>query len=183
MSNSCNVTKEGSILEVEFEKRLKARDADAFMQLFSEVSGELYRVAYIYLKNSEDARDVVQETAYRCFKKIGRLKNADYFRTWAVRTAINAALDMIKRNRRTVPLEDEGEFISGSPSPESSAEASVILEGLMNSLNEREKSVVIMRFVCGMSLEEISKATIQPLSTVKSTLYRALARMRKEDIL
>ena len=59
----------------------------------------------------------------------------------------------------------------------------MILEGLMNSLNEREKSVVIMRFVCGMSLEEISKATIQPLSTVKSTLYRALARMRKEDIL
>ena len=164
-----------------FAGRLISGDPEAFMRLFSEVSDELYRVAYIYVKNSEDARDVVQETAYRCFKGIGKLKSAEYFRTWAVKTAINCALDILRKNKRTISIEDNQAISIGeSPSPENAAVASATLDGLMNKLNEREKNAVVLRHICGLSLEEVAKTLKVPLSTAKSTLYRAMNKLRKE---
>ncbi len=169
-------------MDATFAEKLKSGDAECFMQAFSEVSDELYRVAYIYVKNGEDARDVVQETAYRCFKGIGKLKSPEYFRTWAVKTAINCALDILRKNRRTVSLEDRPDILAEAPSPESAAVASVTLDRLMNSLNEREKSAVILRHICDLSLEEISRAMKIPLSTAKTTLYRAMDKLRKESL-
>lgn len=66
--------------------RAKKGDGEAFAELFSAVSDEVYRIAYLYVKNREDAKDVVQDTAFKCFKGIKHLRQGEYFRTWAVRT-------------------------------------------------------------------------------------------------
>lgn len=184
MSNRRNVTEQkvrDPVVNDNFEERLKGGDQEAFMSLFSEVTDELYRVSYIYVKNSDDARDAVQETAYRCFKEIRKLKHIEYFRTWAVKTAINCSLNILRKGKKTVLIDNE-QFCSAetSPSPENAVVASVTLERLMNALNEREKSVVILRHLNGLSLEEVSKTLKIPLSTTKSILYRAMEKMRKE---
>ena len=167
-------------MEGDFAEKLRSGDRDAFMTAFSEVSGELYRVAYIYVRNNEDARDAVQETAYRCFRGIGKLKSPEYFRTWAVKTAINCSLDILRKNSRTVSLDEKTDMPTEAPSPENAAVASALLERLMQALNEREKSAVVLRHICGLSLEETAKELKIPLGTVKTLLYRAMNKLRKE---
>ena len=46
-------------------------------------------MAYVYVKNKDDALDVVQEVAYQSFKKIDTLKKPEYFKTWLIKIAIN----------------------------------------------------------------------------------------------
>lgn len=161
--------------------RAKSGDSEAFAKLFCEVQDELYRVAYLYVRNSEDAKDIVQETAYRCFKSIKRLRQCEYFRTWAVKTAMNCALDMLRKNRRTQPFDDYQVPVETVSSPENAVLASVTLEKLMNSLNEREKSVLLLKYMYEMSFDEIAKTLKLPIGTVKTILYRAVDKMKKEN--
>lgn len=153
---------------------------EEFCQRFSEVQDELYRVAFIYLKNREDAKDVVQETAYRCYKNIGRLKNEEYFNTWAVRTGINCSLDILRKKKHAVNIIQEIPDDDLNSSAADTAEARIFLEKLMFELSDREKTVVIMRHMYGFSLNDIAKSLKIPLSTVKSTLYRAMDKLKKE---
>lgn len=152
-----------------------------FLELFEPVREEIYRIAYIYLKNPDDSKDVLQETAYKCFKSFKRLRQPEFFRTWAVRTAINCSLDMLKRRSRTVSLNESEFYGISASSPESETEDRMFLEKIMNSLNEREKSVILLRHLYGLELKEISKALRLPLGTVKSTLYRAKNKLEKES--
>lgn len=168
-------------MDKKLAERAISGDRAAFAELFESVSQELYSVAFIYLRNEEDARDAVQETAYRCCRGIKKLRSAEYFRSWAVRTAINSSLDILRKRRKTVPLDDIS-LSDGSSSPEEAAEAKELLGLIMDRLNEREKKTVLLRHLCGLSLGEIAKAEKMPLSTVKSTLYRAVEKLKKGDL-
>ena len=54
-------------------KKAQNGDDEAFLKLFQTYEKEVYRIAYIYVKNEEDALDIVQETAYRSFKNFNSL--------------------------------------------------------------------------------------------------------------
>ena len=129
-------------MEGDFAEKLRSGDREAFMKAFSEVSGELYRVAYIYVRNNEDARDAVQETAYRCFRGIGKLKSPEYFRTWAVKTAINCSLDILRKNSRTVSLDEKTNMPAEAPSPENAAVASHCSKCLCRRLTSARKALL-----------------------------------------
>lgn len=155
-------------------------DNEAFALLFKEVQGELYRIAFIYLKNRDDACDAVQEAAYRCFKNIRRLKKGEYFRTWAVKTVINCSLDILKKARNNLPLEDFCYLEDVKAAPEASVESKDILYRLLSLLDEREKSVFILKCLYELSFPEISHTLRLPLGTVKTIYYRSLAKIKKE---
>ncbi len=54
-------------------------DDEAFILIFQQYEEDIYRMAYVYVKNQSDALDIVQDVAYQSFKKINTLKNPDYF--------------------------------------------------------------------------------------------------------
>lgn len=57
-------------------------------------------MAYVYVKNRDDALDVVQEVAYQSFKKIDTLKNPEYFKTWLMKITMNCATNQVKKNKK-----------------------------------------------------------------------------------
>ncbi|MEW8987886.1 MAG: sigma factor, partial [Bacillus sp. (in: firmicutes)] len=59
-------------------KKAQRGNDKAFLELFQQYEQDLYRMAYIYVKNQSDAMDVVQETAYKSFKSINELKEPKY---------------------------------------------------------------------------------------------------------
>ena len=69
-------------------KKAQKGDDRAFIKLFQRYEADIYRMAYVYVKNESDALDVVQEVAYRAFKKIETLKDPDYFKTWLIKITI-----------------------------------------------------------------------------------------------
>ena len=87
--------------------RAKKGDAEAFQALIHEEKEKLYKMAYVYMQNEDDALEVFQETVYKAFKSIATLKNNDYFSTWVTRILINAAIALLKKKQKIVPLSNE----------------------------------------------------------------------------
>ena len=66
----------------------------------------LYRVTVSLLANQTDAEDAMQEALCTAYEKLHTLKEAEKFRPWLLKIATNAAYDILRRRKRTVPLED-----------------------------------------------------------------------------
>jgi RNA polymerase sigma-70 factor (ECF subfamily) len=158
----------------------KARKGDekAFLKLFQKYEQDIYRIAYVYVKNKDDALDVVQEVAYRSFKKIEKLKKPEYFKTWLIKIAITCAIDCLRKNKKVVQLKPEHEEFIGSNNED--MPLSITLQQLLDELNEDEKSIIILKFYEGYSFKEIAELLNIPLGTSKSILYRALDKLRKQ---
>ncbi|WP_409291468.1 RNA polymerase sigma factor [Peribacillus sp. SCS-37] len=159
-------------------KKAQKGDSKAFLKLFQQYEEDIYRMAYVYVKNEEDALDVLQEVAYRSFNKIGTLKNPEYFKTWLIRIAITCSIDLVNKNKKVVQLKPEYEEFIGLE--EKDVSLSITLQELLERLNEDEKSMVYLRFYEGYSFQEIASLAGIPLGTAKSVLYRALGKLRKQ---
>ena len=151
----------------------------AFLTLFQQYEQDIYRTAFVYVKNQNDALDVVQETAYRSFKSIKNLKEPKYFKTWLIRIAISCAIDLLRKQKNVVQMKPEfEEFISGDINEDIDLEMTV--RDLIEQLNEDEKSVIILRFYEGLTIKEVSETLDIPLGSAKTVLYRALNKLRKD---
>lgn len=168
--------------------RKNKADSQNFAKRFREYEADLYRIAYVYVKNEQDALDIIQETAYRAYKNRNSLTNPKYMKTWLTRITINCAIDHIRKNSRLLPLEDYAENL---PSLSHEEERQIILKTtlstLMDTLNPTEKTIVLLKYYEQSTFQEIADAISIPLGTVKSTLYRALQKLRtaakEEEIL
>lgn len=133
----------------------------------------------MYVKNQNDALDVVQETAYRSFKSVKNVKEMNYFKTWLIKIAIRCSIDLLRKRKNVVQMnavmmeqiaEDVKEDI----------DLEVTIQELIDVLDEDEKSVVILRFYHDATIKEVAEMLDIPLGTAKSVLYRALKKLRKE---
>ncbi|MEH7012429.1 sigma-70 family RNA polymerase sigma factor [Neobacillus niacini] len=160
-------------------KKAQKGNDKAFLTLFQQYEQDIYRTAFVYVKNQSDALDVVQETAYRSFKSIKNLKESKYFKTWLIRIAISCAVDLLRKQKNVVQMKPQyEEFISGDVNEDIDLE--ITIRDLIERLNEVEKSVIILRFYEGLTIKEVSKALDIPLGTAKTVLYRALDNLRKK---
>lgn len=176
---SRNTFREMKVIHInKLVKRAKKGDKSAFLSLFQEYEKDIYRMAYLYVKNKHDALDVVQETAYRSFKKISTLKNPDVFKTWLIKIATSCAKDMLRKKKKVVHLNPE--FTDIIDSSDKDLPLSLSLQNLLGTLNESEKNIILWKYYYGYTLQEISEIEGTPLGTVKSVLYRSLARLRKQ---
>ena len=64
--------------------------------------GSMYRLAYSYVKNQDDAMDIVQESAYKAIKAAASLRKPNHLKTWLWRIVINTALDFMRRQQTEI---------------------------------------------------------------------------------
>lgn len=159
-------------------KKAQKGDDKAFLKIFQQHEEQIYRMAFIYVKNESDALDIVQEVAYRSFKKIGTLKNPEFFKTWLIKMTIACSIDLLRKNKKVVQLKSECDDFIGTV--EEDFPLSITLQQLLEKLNEDERSIVVLRFYEGYSFIEIADFFNMPIGTIKSRLYRALSKLRRE---
>lgn len=161
-------------------KKAQAGNEKAFLELFSKYENQMYRIAFLHVKNENDALDVMQEVAYRTFKNIKTVKNPEYFKTWLTRITMNCAVDYIRNNSKIVQLEtnylEEMEEVTESYEREVLLRAD--LEELLEVLDSEEKNLILLKYYYEYSFQEIAELLKRPLGTVKSILYRALKKLR-----
>ncbi len=150
----------------------ETREERCVQELLISNYKKYYRVAYSYCFDPNDAMDIVQESAYKAIKYSNSLKHIEYADTWICKIVINTALQMKKKKDVMYELDE-------SISYEENFEQ-VLLKELVLSLEEPDRSIVMMRFFEDYKLEEISKVLDLNLSTVKSKLYRGLSKLKKE---
>ena len=181
-------SQEGSASDRELMARLAAGDRDALAPLMERHYQRLYRIALSYLRQPDDALDTVQETFVKAFQNAGRWDGSMEAGPWLSRVAINQSIDRWRRNRRRqatfTPL-GEGDhapsLADDGPRPDQRVHGREVRDRLgkaLETLPERQRAVLVLRHYHEMTLDEIAQTLGMRLGTVKSSLHRALGRMR-----
>ncbi|MCH5286171.1 MAG: RNA polymerase sigma factor [Christensenellaceae bacterium] len=147
-------------------------DEQVWLARMREAEESLYHVACAILTSETDRRDAMQETALRAWEHRRSLRNEAYFKTWATRIAINVCRDIMRKNRRVMPVEGLPE----RPAPELPSELHLTIEGLP----ERLRLPLVLYYLEGFSVEETARALGLPEGTVKFRLHQARKALRVE---
>jgi len=128
------VGKEVSLLIKLVEKAING-DEESFRCLVQQRKEAVYKIAYSYVNNPDDALDIVQEAVYRAFVSVQNLKHPEYFNTWLTRITINCAVDFLKQKNRLIYLDKEETLVE--PSIGCSQEEKLDLEAALNYVEKR----------------------------------------------
>lgn len=186
-------------VEDQFIERLKRGDAAAFEKLVNDRSGEIYGLLYRLTENSEEARDLTQETFLRAFQSINHFRGESDLRTWIYRIAINQARNRWRwwrRRRREATVSIDAPEIGGgrlglvatlkSPTardPEQHTlqnERERALQKALTGLRRVYREAVILRDIEGFAYEEIANTLDISVGTVKSRLARGRQELRRK---
>jgi len=164
-------------MEFEIEERAIRGDHQAILSLIEMDEDILYRMAFTYLKNEQDALDVMQELVYKALKKMHTVKQHEYARTWLVRVLINCCKDHLRKRQPTVSIQEhhQVEWVIYSD-----------MERLLEHLSLSEQQLVYMKYFQQLKNKEIAELNQIPEGTVKSKLHHILKKLRnfageKED--
>lgn len=135
-----------------------------------------YRLAYSYVKNIDDALDVVQESIYKAFSSIDSLKNFSYIKTWFYRIVVNVSLDFLRKRKREIVTSEEFLFNNDIGTVDNYADMD--LEKALEALPENYRSIIVLRFFEDLKLGEIAEILDENINTVKTRLYKALEILR-----
>ncbi len=168
---------------------VRARDGnhDAFAELVRRYQQGVVNLAYRLVGDWDTALDLSQEIFLRVYQNLHRFDARRPFKPWLYRLATNYCYDYLRRRGRrdraftttalapTLPISDEG------ANPETLAlqgEIHRAVEEVLASLPPRYRAAAVLRYLEGLSYQEIAEALDMPLGTVKTHLHRAREQMR-----
>ena len=158
----------------------------SFEELAQRYERELYLTCYGILGHREDAADALQETMLRAWRGFRGFRGEAHWRTWFHRIAVNTCIDMLRKRRQETSLNAMTE--EGFDPPDARVNVSGELEAAerrqrlreaIGRLNEKDRTLIILRDVRGLPYEEIASILRLPLGTVKSRLKRAREHLMK----
>jgi RNA polymerase sigma-70 factor (ECF subfamily) len=155
-----------------------------FQAAVLEHKDRVHSYARSILRDPEDAKDVAQECLVRLWRHRERVEPGAGCKNWLLRSAHNLCIDRLRRrsSRLEAPHEDEPvELPDGRPSPERmavSVEVGGRLERALMELDHRDRAIVLLREVEGLSYEEIAGTLGLKLGTLKATLHRTREKLR-----
>jgi len=156
----------------------KKGNAKAFQSLIHQDKEKLYKMAYVYMRNEDDAIEVFQETVYRAFESIGKLRNEEYFSTWITRILINTAISHLRKRKRTVPMNKE--VMDTLRSSTMNTEMQMDLLSALEQIEEKYKTVLLLRFYQDYTVNQIATILNCPEGTVKTNIRRGLIMLREK---
>jgi len=159
----------------------RARDGehDAFAELLDARLARLDAAARLILRDTELARDAVQEAMIRAWRDLPGLRDPDRFDAWLHRLLVNTCLDLVRRRKRRVI---EVELLSTDQAAPYDAVASLadrqLIDDALARLDPGHRAVVALVYLLGMPVPEVARVMGIPVGTAKSRLHYALAAMR-----
>ncbi|WP_213996452.1 MULTISPECIES: sigma-70 family RNA polymerase sigma factor [Tepidanaerobacter] len=141
-----------------------------------EFKERYYRLAYSYVKNSEDAMDIVQESIYKAFSSLDSLENPSYIKTWFYRIVVNTSVDILRKRKREILANET--FLSSIDEGEYDSYENFDLKTALDSLPENYRTIIILRYFEDLKLQEIADVLNENVNTVKTRLYAGLKKLR-----
>lgn len=178
-------------------ERLKAGDERALGELADAYGGKVYQLAFRYLRNREDAEEVVQDVLFKVYRKVGEFRGDAALSSWIYRITFNTAMSRMRtatyQQQAKAPemISSEGEDLR--PVPRALADWSQMADeqvfrselrrrvfGAILALPAIYRAPVMLRDIQGMSTEEASAMLRVKGQTLKSRLHRGRLILRKQ---
>lgn len=135
-----------------------------------------YRIAYSYVKNADDALDIVQEAVFKAYVSLNTLKNPEYMKTWFYRILVNSSLDFLRKQKKLVTMDEENIAVYNDCFIDQYE--NIDLNHALDELPSDCRSIVILRFFEDLKIEEIAQILDENVNTVKTRLYKSLNKLR-----
>jgi RNA polymerase sigma-70 factor (ECF subfamily) len=163
--------------------RARQGDTIAYDLLVQQYQESVFRLAYLLLGDSDDAKDVAQETFIRAFRSLNRFDETRPFRPWLLQIAANLARNQHRAVSRYLAVlqrmiwahPDQFTPQAGSNMPEAESQA---LWQTVQQLNKPDREIIYLRYFLELSEAETAQTLGIAHGTVKSRLHRALGRLR-----
>lgn len=162
-------------------KRCREGNELAWELLVRQFQARVYGIAFHYVGNREDARDIAQEVFVRIYSNLEMCKGAEMFLPWMIRITRNACIDSLRRKS----VRPEGEFDSGEPFQQIAAQDANpeelwatesrkrLIHRALQELTDTNREMILLKDIQGLPFEEIADLLGIPLGTAKSRSNRA----------
>ena len=156
---------------------------DAFHTVLNERSQRWYNACLRITRDPELAADAVQDALLKAWHRREEFRGESALDSWIHRIALNAAIDLTRKRKRRAEDELDVEAHEAPPqaSPESEHTDEAFTRDLavaMQRLSTIERQTFVLKHVEGWKLEEIAESTQTNINNVKSTLFRAVRKLR-----
>ena len=173
-----------SMEDIELVGLCQKGDTDAFDRLFYKYRDKIYRTAFRMINNQEDALDLTQEIFLKAYKNISKYNFKSEFSTWLYRLAINLCIDELRKrkNSNEVLMDSIPENLIYSDTPEDiilSEEQESLIWKALDLLKEKERVVIVLREMEGLSYEEIANTLKCSMGRVKSRIHESREKFKK----
>lgn len=167
------------------ESRLVARavkgDAKAFGELYERHVSAIHRYIVYRVRNPHDARDLAEEVFLKAWQGLpGYRPGKVPFRGWLYRIAHNAVIDHYRARKEAEPLDDRDDLVDDRPDPERQVieqeEVERVADVIAQLLPDYQQ-VVVLRYIEGLSTDEVAAVLDRSNGAVRVLLHRALKQM------
>jgi RNA polymerase sigma-70 factor (ECF subfamily) len=153
-------------------------DHEAFEALAVGISGRMYRIARLILRDADLAEEAVQETLVTIWRSLPSLRDADRFDAWTYRVVVNACADAGRQRRR---LTAEVRLIGPTPGVDDSSDEAADRDQLARGfrhLKPDQRAALVLHYYLGLPAREVAEALGVPVGTAKSRIHYATEIMR-----
>jgi len=150
-----------------------------FYELIEPIHADLYRMAFVYVQNETDAVDILQQAIIQAFERIESLKEPSYFKTWMIRIVINCSKTYLSKMKK-LEITDPLELVDVQSVSHTYMEEEMDLWAALQSLEEKYKTVLLLRFYQDYTVPEVAAILEMPLGTVKTNIRRGLMQLKQK---
>lgn len=167
-------------------------NATDFENLYNQYKILVYNVALNYLQNIEDTEEITQDVFVQLHQSLDKFQNNSTLKTWIYRITINKCLDFIKhknskkrffifgtKSNSDFELQKVTDFEHPGILMENKEDAEILF-GVINQLNENQKTAFLLSKVEGMSNPEIATIMEVSISSVESLVFRAKSTLKEK---
>jgi len=164
-------------------ERARALDERALAAIYDEYHDRIYRYIYRQVGEVETARDLTADVFQRLLQAFHLGGGPErHLSAWLYRSAHNAVVDFYRRRaqRQHLPLDEA--LVEGEADPTAEAErrlAARQVRAALRELSMEQKDVILLKFLEGMSNQQVADALGKTVGAVKSLQHRALAALQR----
>jgi RNA polymerase sigma factor (sigma-70 family) len=158
-------------------------DRQAFAQLFELYAPRVFATAFRFTRNHSAASDVTQEVFVRLLSRIGQYRGESAFTSWLHRIVANVAMDFARASRRFDAIDAHAGTLSMAAPQEAACareQRDARVRAAVARLSPRLRAPMVLRYVGGLSYEEIGRVLKLSPGTVASRLARAHVRVARD---
>lgn len=172
-----NETGHRNVTEQELIRQCRMRDPQAQRELYEQTAQRVFRLLLRMTRNEQDAFDLTQETYLKVFAEIDRFDGRSAIATWLYRIAVNQALQLLRRNKRSKVYAHESGLDPVDPTPIDRRDVQLDVGAALADLDPADRAMLLLRYQEGLDYREIAEIVGCAEGTVASRLNRSKQKL------
>lgn len=148
---------------------------EEFIKMIKDNKEDFYKVAYSYVKNEQQALDIIGEATYKSLNSLSKIRERKYMKTWFYRIIINESISSNRKNKNIVY---DTQILENMTADEIDQDEILDLYNAIDELSDKYKTVILLKYMKQMKTKEIADILNMNINTVKVRVKRGVDKLK-----